>query len=117
MNRHQWLFRTNRNTLRFKTIFHSIFDYVSTGCCKYRNKYRSFFKKINFIQRSDDHRRRWDLREYEKKASDRIENLRSVKKKSNDSDDDANLDEDERERRNIEKKVARTLLQAREFKV
>jgi len=64
----------------------------------------------------DDHRRRWDVREYEKKASDRIENLRTVKKKREDSDDEQ-CDEEERERRNNEKKIARTLLQARAYKV
>ncbi|CAF1399698.1 unnamed protein product [Adineta ricciae] len=65
--------------------------------------------------RCDDHRRRWDLREYEKKASDRIENLRSVKKKS--TEDEESGDEAEIERKAVEKKIARTLLQAREFKV
>lgn len=39
-----------------------------------------------------------------------------MKKKAEDSDDDIE-DEEEREQRDIEKKVARTLLQAREFKV
>ncbi|UJR14031.1 hypothetical protein I4U23_001030 [Adineta vaga] len=70
--------------------------------------------------RCDDHRRRWDVREFEKKASDRIENIRSVKKKPNtedDSDDDDDDDEEEAQRKRDEKKIARTLLQAREFKV
>ncbi len=39
-----------------------------------------------------------------------------MKKKKNDSDDDDD-DEDERKKKSDEKKVARTLLQAREFKV
>lgn len=55
------------------------------------------------------------MREYEKKASDRIENIRSVKKKPTDKEDsDDDLDP---EQKAIEKKIARTLLQAREFKV
>ncbi|CAF0969459.1 unnamed protein product [Adineta ricciae] len=65
--------------------------------------------------RCDDHRRRWDIREYEKKASNRIENLRSVKKQS--AEDEESGDEAEIERKAVEKKIARTLLQAREFKV
>ncbi|CAF1085346.1 unnamed protein product [Rotaria sordida] len=65
--------------------------------------------------RSDDHRRRWDLREYERKASDRIETLRSIKKKSTTTDDSD--DDDEEQKKSDEKKIARTLLQAREFKV
>ncbi|CAF2599476.1 unnamed protein product [Rotaria sp. Silwood2] len=64
--------------------------------------------------RCDDHRRRWDLREYEKKASDRIENLRSIKKKPSSTDDS---DDEEEKKKSDEKKIARTLLQAREFKV
>ncbi|CAF2988195.1 unnamed protein product [Rotaria socialis] len=73
--------------------------------------------------RCDDHRRRWDVREFERKASDRIENLRSVKKKTNTTDesddDDDNDDDDEKQkqRKSDEKKIARTLLQARECKV
>ncbi|CAF1124998.1 unnamed protein product [Adineta steineri] len=68
--------------------------------------------------RCDDHRRRWDVREYEKKASDRIENLRSVKKKpaTTDSDDDDD-GTDDYQKRSDERKIARTHLQAREFKV
>ncbi|CAF1102697.1 unnamed protein product [Rotaria sp. Silwood1] len=66
--------------------------------------------------RSDDHRRRWDLREYEKKASDRIENLRSIKKKPPTTDESDDDDEEEK-KKSDEKKIARTLLQAREFKV
>ncbi|CAF1443294.1 unnamed protein product [Rotaria sp. Silwood1] len=67
--------------------------------------------------RSDDHRRRWDLREYEKKASDRIENLRSIKKKPPTTDESDDDDDDEEKKKSDEKKIARTLLQAREFKV
>ena len=70
---------------------------------------------FNLIKRCDDHRRRWDLREYEKKASDRIENLRSIKKKTNTNDDSD--DDDDQKRKSDEKRIARTLLQAREFKV
>ncbi len=76
------------------------------------------FNIFGLLQRCDDHRRKWDTREYEKKASDRIENLRSVKKKPN-ADDDSDEDDDEetRQQKSVEKKIARTLLQAREFKV
>lgn len=65
----------------------------------------------------DDHRRRWDTREYEKKASDRIENLRSVKRKPQDNDDDDDDDPDERQSKIDKEKIARTMLQARQCKV
>ena len=62
----------------------------------------------------DDHRRRWDRREYEKKASDRIENIRSVKRKPHESDDD---EPEERQKKLDKEKIARTMLQARQCKV